>query len=68
MSWWSGERVILIIHVDGDEFTRMRLNRLHIMSLRGGDKDHATRVSSLTNEEPLVVVELCVDVMWEVIR
>ena len=34
----------------------------------GGDKDRATRVSSLTNEEPLVVVKACVDIVWEVIR
>ena len=33
----------------------------------GGDKDRATGVSSLTNEEPLVVVKACVDIMWEVI-
>ena len=34
----------------------------------GGDKDRATRVSPLTNEEPLVVVEACVDIVREVIR
>ena len=34
----------------------------------GGDKDCATRVSSLTNEEPLVVVKACVDIVREVIR
>ena len=34
----------------------------------GGDKDRATGVSSLTNEEPLVVVKACVDIMREVIR
>ena len=34
----------------------------------GGDKDRAARVSSLTNEEPLVVVKACVDIVWEVIR
>ena len=34
----------------------------------GGDKDRAARVPSLTNEEPLVVVEPCVDIVWEVIR
>ena len=33
----------------------------------GGDKDRATGVSSLTNEEPLVVVKSCVDVVWEVV-
>jgi hypothetical protein len=35
--------------------------------MHGGDKDHATGVSSLTNEEPLVVVKVSVDIMWEVI-
>ena len=33
----------------------------------GGDKDRATWVSSLTNEEPLVVVKSCVDIVWEVV-
>ena len=33
----------------------------------GGDKDRATGVSPLTNEEPLVVVKSCVDVVWEVV-
>jgi hypothetical protein len=32
------------------------------------DKDRATGVSSLTNEEPLVVVQAGVDIMWEVVR
>ena len=35
--------------------------------VRGGDKDRATRVSSLANEEPLVVVETGVDIMREVV-
>ena len=34
----------------------------------GGDKDCATRVSPLTNEEPLVVVETCIYIVREVIR
>ena len=36
--------------------------------MRGGDEDRATGVSSLTNEEPLVVVKACIDIVWEVIR
>ena len=36
--------------------------------MRGGDKDCATRVSCLSNEEPLVVVEARIDGMREVIR
>jgi hypothetical protein len=36
--------------------------------MRGGDKDRVTGVSSLANEEPLVVVEARVDVMREIIR
>ena len=31
------------------------------------DKDRAMRVSSSTNEEPLVVVKSCVDIVWEVV-
>ena len=37
------------------------------MAVRGGDEDRATGVSSLTPEEPLVIVKARVDVMWEVI-
>ena len=36
--------------------------------MSGGDEDRAARMSSLTNEEPLVVVKACVDIVWEVIR
>ena len=36
--------------------------------MRGGDKDRATRVSSLTNKEPLVVVKACVDIVGKVVR
>ena len=35
---------------------------------RGGNEDRATRVSSLTDEKPLVVVETHIVVMWEVVR
>jgi hypothetical protein len=45
----------------------MRFRRAYIATVRRGDKDRATRVSSLTNEEPLVVVKSCVDVVWEII-
>ena len=46
----------------------MRFNRAYIATMGRWDKDRATRVSSLTNEEPLVVVKACVDIMREVIR
>ena len=36
--------------------------------MRGRDEDRASWVSSLTNEEPLVVVKACVDIVWEVVR
>ena len=36
--------------------------------MRGRNEDHATGVSPLANEEPLVVVEMCVDIVREVIR
>ena len=35
--------------------------------MRGGDKDCASRVSSLTNEEPLVVVKTRVDIVRKVV-
>ena len=36
--------------------------------MSGWDKDRATGVSSLTNEEPLVVMKACIDVVREVVR
>ena len=36
--------------------------------MRGGDEDRATRVSSLTNKEPLVVVKAHINIVWEVVR
>jgi hypothetical protein len=33
----------------------------------GGDEDRVTRVSSLANEEPLVVVEASVDIVREIV-
>ena len=46
----------------------MRFRGAYITTMCGGDKDCAARVSSLTNEEPLVVVKACVDIVWKVIR
>jgi hypothetical protein len=40
----------------------------YIAAMHGGDKDRATGVLSLTNEEPLVIVKSCIDVMWEIVR
>ena len=40
----------------------------YVAAMCGGDKDRATGVSSLANEEPLVVVKARVDIVWEVIR
>ena len=36
--------------------------------MHGGDKDHAMGVSSLTNEEPLMVVKARINIVWEVVR
>ena len=40
----------------------------HIATMGGWDKDCATRVSSLTDEEPLVVVKAGVDIVGKVVR
>jgi hypothetical protein len=45
----------------------VRFCRVHVAVMRGGDEDCVVRVSSLTDKEPLMVVEACVDIMWEVI-
>ena len=61
-------RQVLIIHIDRDEIGGVQFGRLYSASMRGGDKDSAMRMSSLTNEEPLMVVKSGIDIMWEVIR
>ena len=40
----------------------------YIVVMGGRDKDRATGMSSLANEEPLMVVEAGVDIMGKVIR
>ena len=45
----------------------MRLRRAHITAVCGRDKDRATWVSSLANEEPLVVVKAGIDIVREVV-
>ena len=45
----------------------MRFRGAHVTAVCGGDKDCTTGVSSLANEEPLVVVKLCVDTVWKVV-
>jgi hypothetical protein len=45
----------------------MWFRRAYITAMRGWNKDRATRVSSVANEEPLVVVEASVDIMGKVI-
>ena len=46
----------------------MRFRRAFVAATCRGDKDSATGVLSLTNEEPLVIVKARVDVVWEVVR
>ena len=45
----------------------MRFCGAYIATMRGWDKDRTTRVSSLANEEPLVVVEAGVDIVREIV-
>ena len=45
----------------------MWLGGAYIATMGGRDKDRAARVSSLANEEPLVVVEAGVDIVREVV-
>ena len=63
-----GQWKVFIVHVHGDEVGRVWFRRPYIVAMRGGNKDRATGVSSLANEEPLMVVKTRVDVVWEVIR
>ena len=37
------------------------------MAMRGGDEDRTSGVSALTNEEPLIGMELGIHIVWEVI-
>ena len=45
----------------------MRFCRAYIVAMCGGNEDCVARVSSLTNEEPLVVVKTCVNIVWEIV-
>ena len=51
----------------GNEVDRVRFCRAHVVTMHGGDEDCATGMSSLTDEEPLMVVKACVNIMWEVV-
>ena len=46
----------------------MRLGGAYVTTLGGRNKDCAAWVSSLTNEEPLVVVKASVDIVGKVVR
>ena len=61
------QREVFVIHVYGDEIHRVLFDGAFVTVMCGGDKDRATRVSSLTNEEPLVVMKACVDIVREVV-
>ena len=41
----------------------MWLGRAYVAAMRRGDKDRTVRVSSLANEEPLMVVKVGVNVV-----
>ena len=58
---------VVVVYVHGDEVGGVRLGGAHITAMRGGNKNHATRMLSLANEEPLVVVKAGVDIVWKVI-
>ena len=51
----------------GDEIGRMWFRRVYITAMRGGNKDRTTGVSSLANEEPVVVVKAGIDIVREVV-
>ena len=41
--------------------------RVNVLLVLGRDKDCVPGVSTLANEEPLVVVEVCIDIVWEIV-
>ena len=61
--WWE----VFVVHVHGNEVGRVWLRRAYIVAMRGGDEDCATRMLSLTNEEPLMVMKACVNIMREIV-
>ena len=61
------QRKIFIVYVYGDEVGGMRFYRTHVAAVRGGDENCSARVSPLTNEEPLVIVKACIDIVWEIV-
>ena len=67
----------MIQEVDGKAITkgkgseresRNRFCGTHVVTVHGGDEDRATRVLSLADKEPVMVVKACVDIMWEVVQ
>ena len=64
---WCWQWEIFVVHVHGNEVGRVWLRRTHIAAMHGGNEDHATRVSPLTDEEPLIGVESGIDIVWEVV-
>ena len=45
----------------------MGFGRADIPLMMMRNKDRASRVMSLTNEKPLGIVKMCINVVWEVI-
>ena len=66
MSGWCRQREVLVVYIDGDEVGGVQFGGTHVASVQRGNKDRMAGMSSLTNEEPLGVVELSVDVVWEI--
>ena len=63
--YWQWE--VFIVYVDRDKISRMLFSGSDVTLMRQQDEDRVARVSSLTNKEPLMVVKMCIDIMWEVI-
>ena len=62
---WQGK--VFVVHVHSDEVGGMWFCGAYIAAVGRWDKDRATGMPSLANEEPLVVVKVGIDIMGEVI-
>ena len=61
MLWRHYERSTIIV------WRVLGFGRVNVPSVLGRDKDYVPGVLTLANEEPLVVVEACINVMWEIV-
>ena len=60
---WRRWGKVFIIYIDHDEVGRMRFGRLYVTLVQRRDENGVAGVSSLSNEEPLMVMKAGIDIV-----